>query len=590
MKRRQFLGAGLALAAGCALRVPITRPAPISRVRPGMRGWPADADWAALNQATNGRLSPVTVPKLDGPDAKKLLANPFYVGDQPGLTQSSGWLDAWRSSPSAYMVATQSAADVAAAVRFARAHNLRLVVKGRGHSYLGASSAPDSLLVWTRKMDAVTVHDAFTAAGSGAAPVPAVSVGAGCMWLHAYQAVTVGAGRYVQGGGCTTVGVAGLVQGGGFGSFSKAYGTAAASLLEAEIVTADGKTRVVNRVQEPDLLWALKGGGGGTFGVVTRLTLATHELPKTFGAVSVSIHARSDDAYRRLLARFVDLYATTLFNPHWGEQASVGPSNRLEITMVFQGLTQSEARAAWKPLIDFANANAGEYEGQNAPVVVAVPARFFWSAGMYRIFAPSVVSFDGRSGGSPSDFWWAGNTDEVGAFWHAYTSAWLPASLLKPQNQGRLVDAWFAASRHWTVSLHFNKGLAGATPAVIEAARNTSMNPDVLDAFALAIIASAGSTAFSGMPAADLNAARSHRASVQRAMAALRAAAPDAGAYVNECDYFQPDWQNAFWGSNYPRLARIKQRYDPDGLFTVHHGAGSENWSADGFTRGSSDH
>src|SRR5208283_1386255 len=124
--------------------------------------------------------------------------------------------------------------------------------------------------------------------------------GGGAMWLHAYQAVSVEHGRYVQGGGCTTVGVAGLVQGGGFGSFSKGFGSAAGSLLEAEIVTADGKTRVVNHVREPDLFWALKGGGGGTFGVVTRLTLATHELPKTFGAVNLQVHARSDEAYRRL--------------------------------------------------------------------------------------------------------------------------------------------------------------------------------------------------------------------------------------------------------------------------------------------------
>jgi FAD/FMN-containing dehydrogenase len=125
-------------------------------VRPGAPTWPTDADWANLNRATNGRLSQVELPKLDGPDAKKLLSNPFYVGDEPGLTQSSGWLDAWRSSPSAYVVAAESAADVAAAVSFASAHNLRLVVKGRGHSYLGTSSARDSLLVWTRKMDAVS--------------------------------------------------------------------------------------------------------------------------------------------------------------------------------------------------------------------------------------------------------------------------------------------------------------------------------------------------------------------------------------------------------------------------------------------------
>ncbi|MEJ0066980.1 MAG: FAD-binding protein [Caulobacteraceae bacterium] len=256
-----------------------------------------------MSEATGGRLAPVSVPKQDGPEAKALLSNPFYIGDQPGLTESSGWLDAWRSSPSAYAVAAESAADVAATVRFARAHNLRLVIKGRGHSYFGGSAAPDSLLLWTRKMDDVTVHDAFTPQGApaGAAPVPAVSVGAGAMWLHAYQAVTTGAGRYVQGGGCTTVGVAGLVQGGGFGSFSKTFGAAAAGLLEAEIVTADGKLRVVNHVQEPDLFWALKGGGG-TFGAITRLTLATHKLPDNFGAARLTLHAKSDEAYRRLLA------------------------------------------------------------------------------------------------------------------------------------------------------------------------------------------------------------------------------------------------------------------------------------------------
>jgi FAD/FMN-containing dehydrogenase len=154
------------------------------------------------------------------------------------------------------------------------------------------------------------------------------------------------------------VGVAGLVQGGGFGSFSKGYGTAAASLLEAEIVTADGITRIVNDAREPDLLWALKGGGGGTFGIVTRLTLATHRLPDTFGSASLALGARTDEAFRRLLARFVDLYATSLCNPHWGEQVRARPDNRLEVRMTFQGLTKDEARAAWTPLIDFANANA----------------------------------------------------------------------------------------------------------------------------------------------------------------------------------------------------------------------------------------
>src|SRR4030088_2067739 len=90
-------------------------------------------------------------------------------------------------------------------------------------------------------------------------------------------------GRYVQGGGCITVGVAGLIQGGGFGSFSKAYGMAAGSLLEAEIVTADGVVKIANACTNPDLFWGIKGGGGGSLGVVTRLTLRTHSLPEFFG-------------------------------------------------------------------------------------------------------------------------------------------------------------------------------------------------------------------------------------------------------------------------------------------------------------------
>jgi hypothetical protein len=139
--------------------------------------------------------------------------------------------------------------------------------KGGGHSYLGASNAPDSLLIWTRLLDQLTSHDAFTPEGCEAdlAPQPAVTVGAGAIWMHTYNEVTTKGGRYVQGGGCGTVGVAGLVQGGGFGTYSKQFGIAGASLLEAEIVTADGVLRIANACREPDLFWALIGGGGGTF-------------------------------------------------------------------------------------------------------------------------------------------------------------------------------------------------------------------------------------------------------------------------------------------------------------------------------------
>jgi FAD/FMN-containing dehydrogenase len=120
-----------------------------SRARPGEPGWPQESEWAQLAQATGGRLSKLAPPATS--DIASKGRNPFFRSDTPSLTENVGWLDAWRSEPSAYVVAAESASDVAAAVRFADAHNLRLVVKGGGHSYLGTSCAPDSLLIWTRK-------------------------------------------------------------------------------------------------------------------------------------------------------------------------------------------------------------------------------------------------------------------------------------------------------------------------------------------------------------------------------------------------------------------------------------------------------
>lgn len=133
------------------------------------------------------------------------------------MTQTLGWADAWTSQPSVYAMAARKTEDVVAAVNFARENRLRLVVKGGGHRYLGTSNAPDSLMVWTRRMNAITPHDAFVGTGCAGRqePHPAVTVEAGAIWMQAYDAVTTKAGRYVQGGGCATVGVAGLIQSGG---------------------------------------------------------------------------------------------------------------------------------------------------------------------------------------------------------------------------------------------------------------------------------------------------------------------------------------------------------------------------------------
>jgi FAD/FMN-containing dehydrogenase len=516
------------------------------------------------------------------------LKNPYYIGDEVGLTETLGWVDGWTSQPSVYAVAARSTADIVAAVNFARAHNLRLVVKGGGHSYQGTSNAADSLLIWTRQMRAITLHDAFVGHGCAGTegPQPAVTVEAGALWMHTYEVVTTQAGRYVQGGGCLTVGVAGLIQSGGFGSFSKHYGLAAAGLLEAEIVTADGAVRIANACTHPDLFWGLKGGGGGSLGVVTRLTLRTRELPDVFGGVYITIQAGSDAAFRRLISHIIRFYHEHLFNPHWGEQIIFRPGNLLAIRMVFQGIDERQAETVWRPFLAWVADAPQECRIVSAPRIVGVPARSFWDP-EFLAKLPGVVLADDRPGASASNVFWAGNWGETGQVLHGYQSAWLPASLLHEEQQLRLGEALFAATRHWDVALHCNKGLAGAPAEAVAAAQDTAMHPAVLDAFALAISAGGGPPAYPGFAGhePDRVAARQHASAIDSAMNEVRKVLTDVGSYVAEGNFFDDAWQQSYWGSNYPRLLAVKEKYDPDGLFFVHHGVGSERWSADGFTR-----
>lgn len=587
-------GASVSLAAaGASLPAPPTR-----RVRPGDPDWPSDADWQRLAAAVGGSLLKVASPfaacsaEPATPACGALFetpANPWALGDDVALTQTFGWVGAWRSSPSVYAVAARNAADIAAAVGFARERRLRLVVKGGGHSYQGTSNAPDSLLVWTRRMREVTLHDAFVPAGCAGrvAPQRAVSCGAGAVWAHLYDAVTTRGGGYVQGGGCTTVGVAGLVQSGGFGSFSKAWGTAAGNLLEAEIVTADGRVRVANACRDPELFWALKGGGGGNFGVVSRLTLKVHPLPETFGAVNLTVKATSDAAFRKLIGLVIDFCAGTLVDPHWGEQLRLRRGNALQVSMVFQGLTRRQAVDAWQPFFAALDASPKDFDLEFSPLrIVSTDARTFWAPTLFkRTFG--IIKRDGRPGAPETNVFWPGDQGQAAQTMHGYESRWLPAALLRPERRVALVDALFAATRHWSVALHLNKGLAGAPAEAVAAARDTAMNPAVLDAFALAILGARGDPAYPGVRGHEPDAALAAQqaAAIDRAAAELRRVAPEGGAYVAESNYFQSDWERAFWGSNAARLRAVKAAVDPQGLFFTHHGPASEKWSADGFSR-----
>ena len=527
----------------------------------------------------NGRL---IRPQLAwGPGAPRevfeKLKNPFYHEENPGATQSTGWLDAWDSVASPYAVAVEAPEDVAAAVRFAREKRVRLVVKGTGHDYLGRSCAPDSLLVWTHRMRKVTVHDDFVPEGApeDAKPLPAITVEAGARWLEAYTAATA-AGRYVQGGGCTSVGACGgFTFGSGYGSFSKRYGTGSGGILEVEVVTADGSIVRANPYQNEDLFYALRGGGGGTFGIATKVTLLTHPIPSTLGVVTGSIQAKSDSAYRELIEAFLRLYPKTLDNPHWGESVHFGSDNQFGFRLTFLDLSEEEGMAALEPFLKPLRDRPEDFDVK--PEVQFLPFRDLWNPDYWERANPDFIIRDPRSKAPPSQFWWAGNQGEVSMFWNTYKSRWISTQLLR-EDPAAAADAFFAASRHAGFVFQLNKGLSGEHPEAAMRDRETAVHPQVFGAAALVIMASGQQYRYPDVVGKepDEKKARKDADSLKRAMGELAKVTPGAGSYSTESDYFLENWQEAQWGPNYPRLLEIKKQVDPGNLFRVHHGVGSE--------------
>ncbi|GAB2857474.1 FAD-dependent oxidoreductase [Actinoallomurus bryophytorum] len=184
------------------------------------------------------------------------------------------WNGAVASRP-AVVVRCRTQADVQAAVRASRNHDLPLSVRAGGHDWAGRSLRDNGLVIDLTGMRQVTVDAEARVAtvGGGATATDVVAAGA----VHGLAAVT---------GNVGSVGMAGLTLGGGYGPLSGRFGLAADNLLGAELVLADGRLVTVDEDHEPELFWALRGGGGN-FGVVTSMRLRLHALDRLLGGLIV---------------------------------------------------------------------------------------------------------------------------------------------------------------------------------------------------------------------------------------------------------------------------------------------------------------
>ncbi|WP_448625937.1 FAD-binding oxidoreductase [Geodermatophilus sp. URMC 64] len=171
----------------------------------------------------------------------------------------------------AFIARCTSAADVVAALAFARRHDLVVAVRAGGHSIPGWSVCDGGLVVDLSPMTAVTVD-----------PVARTAVvGPGVTWAG-FDAAAQAHGLATPGGEVSHTGVAGLTLGGGIGWLSRLHGLACDNLLAVELVTADGEIRSVDDASDPELMWGLRGGGGN-FGVVTAFTFRLHPVGPVYG-------------------------------------------------------------------------------------------------------------------------------------------------------------------------------------------------------------------------------------------------------------------------------------------------------------------
>lgn len=415
------------------------------------------------------------------------------------------------------VVYCESLADVQKTVRWARKHNVHIVPRSGGHSYGGYSTTPSGVIVDVSRLHAISL------AANGRA-----AVGAGARLIDVYAALAQ-RGRTVPAGTCPTVGIGGLAQGGGIGMSARKFGLTSDNLLEATVVLADGRAVVANAQSNPDLYWALRGGGGGNFGIATRFVFRTHSVDDV---VTYSIEwpwadaKRVVDAWQKLAPTAPDgLFSVLNVN------AAAGSSSDPHITSAgqFYG-AESRLRTLLQPLVD-----AG------TPLRFTTVNRSYMSAALM----------------------WAG----CGGFAECH---------LPPQgNRGR---STFAAKSSFSSRRISSAGI-DVLLHQIEARRTTGSGSGIvlLDSWGGAInrvpksktafvhrdaLFSMQYLAYWNPPAV----AAPNVAWLRRCYAAMRPYV-SSFAYQNYIDPDLSNWQQAYYGSNLPRLQRIKRRYDPQNIF-----------------------
>ncbi|KAH8653558.1 hypothetical protein BX600DRAFT_385991 [Xylariales sp. PMI_506] len=526
---------------------------------PGDTCWPSTAEWNQLNETVDGRLietvpigSPCHAPNYNATECKYLQKE--WRNEVLHLNSSSSVMQPFFANNSCdpfqpvatpcklgnyvrYTVNATSVADIQAAVNFAKEKNIRFVIRNTGHDYLGRSTGAGSLSVWTHHLKDIEILDYKSADYTG----KAVKVGAGVEGFDVLEA-TRDKGLVVVGGECPSVGLAGgYTQGGGHSVLSTKFGLAADNTLEWEVVLANGSFVTASRTENEDLYYALSGGGGSTYGVVTSMTVKAHPDAPIGAAFMVILAGKEDNA--------TDTFFEMIQAFHEELPAMIDAGAMVVYTF-------SASYFIMMPLTGY-NMTKVEVEKITQPFLTRLKALGLFHINFYKESASYYDHYNTFFGPLPYGLIKIGGSQ--------YGARLIPRDLVAHPNitaAGRTIVEQDAV---WVG--------VGTNVAPFGSNLTNGVNP----AWREALVHTAITVPFALKGPWEDNVARQDKLT-DVLIPALEAVTPGSGAYVNEANFRQPNFQQDFWGSSYDRLLSIKNKYDPTSLFYATVGVGSEAW------------
>ncbi|KAG9310435.1 hypothetical protein JVU11DRAFT_9575 [Chiua virens] len=437
-------------------------------------------------------------------------------------------------------VDARSVEDIQAAVAFSAKHNLKLIVKNTGHDFLGRSAARGSFMVWTHNMKNITYHDMFTPQGPQANEAyDAITLGAGVQWHEAYAAAN-NHGRLIVGGasyGGSVGSSGGWLTGGGHSPLSPSYGLGVDNALEISIVLSTGEFLTVNNNQNSDLFWALRGGGGSTYGIVTSVTYRTWPMVPT-QLYTFQANITNSSVLLELVGGLLR-FQTQFTDDGWGGYGAI-TNEQLRFFYFGPNMTNETAVATTQGWHNFTTSLA--------PFGMVSDEQISYSPSWYELF--EVIFGSGNQNGLNLMF-----TSRLLSRETVATKYSQIAEVLIDCGSEFLTIAGGKVSK-------FAADSAGLNPAWRNAVVETTCGVNWED----------------GASSQDI------QKSISKLKGWIKATydlSPDDGAYLNEASLFEIDWQKDFFGSHYSALKAIKNKYDPYQLFVVAKGVGSEDWNED---------